>query len=100
MVGEINYNPIGRDGEIIDRPELRPLTRRVLGVPASRLRELSTSYGKLVIAVAGGADKREAILGAMRGRFANVLVTDEETATALISSEPRSALPPKSPAKP
>ena len=87
VVGEINYNPIGRDGQIIDRPELRPLTRRVLGVPASRLRELSTSPGRLVIAVAGGHDKREAILGAMRGRFANVLVTDEETATALVESE-------------
>lgn len=87
VVGEINYHPFGRDGEIIDRPELRPLTRRVLGVPADRLRELSTSYGRLVIAVAGGADKREAILGAMRGRFANVLVTDEETATVLTSSE-------------
>ena len=85
VVGEINYHPFDKDGAIIDRKELRPLTRRVLAVPASRLRELSTAYGKLVIAVAGGADKRAAILGAMRGRFANVLVTDEETATALVS---------------
>ena len=38
-----------------------------------------------MIAVAGGADKRAAILGAMHGRFANVLVTDEETASALVS---------------
>jgi DNA-binding transcriptional regulator LsrR (DeoR family) len=37
------------------------------------------------IAVTGGPDKREAIRGAMRGRFANVLVTDEDTATFLIS---------------
>lgn len=85
VVGEINYHPFDKDGEIIDRKELRPLTRRVLAVPASRLRELSTAPGKLVIAVAGGSDKRAAILGAMRGRFANVLVTDEETATALLS---------------
>ncbi|MGH7267229.1 MAG: sugar-binding transcriptional regulator [Candidatus Rokuibacteriota bacterium] len=85
VVGEINYHPFDRTGAIVDRRELRPLTRRVLAVPPSRLRELSAEYGKLVIAVAGGADKREAILGAMRGRFANVLVTDEETAAALLA---------------
>jgi DNA-binding transcriptional regulator LsrR (DeoR family) len=85
VVGEINYHPFDRDGSLIDRKELRPLTQRVLAVPPSRLRELSTQYGKLVVAVAGGADKREAILGAMRGRFANVLVTDEDTAAALLA---------------
>jgi DNA-binding transcriptional regulator LsrR (DeoR family) len=85
VVGEINYHPFGRDGRLIDRKELRPLTRRVLAVPPSRLCELSAQYGKLVIAVAGGRDKREAILGAMRGRFANVLVTDEDTAEALLA---------------
>ena len=86
VVGEINYHPFDRDGELIDRKELRPLTQRVLAVPPSRLRELSDQYGKLVIAVAGGPDKHEAILGAMRGRFANVLVTDEETAEALLAA--------------
>ena len=70
---------------VIDRKELRPLTRRVLAVPPSRLRDLSAQYGKLVIAVAGGPDKREAIRAAMRGRFANVLVTDEDTAEALLA---------------
>jgi DNA-binding transcriptional regulator LsrR (DeoR family) len=86
VVGEINYHPFDRDGALIDRKELRPLTQRVLAVPPSRLRELSGQYGKLVIAVAGGSDKREAVLGAMRGRFANVLVTDEDTAEALLSA--------------
>jgi DNA-binding transcriptional regulator LsrR (DeoR family) len=86
VVGEINYHPFDRDGALIDRKELRPLTQRVLAVPPSRLRELSGQYGKLVIAVAGGPDKHEAVLGAMRGRFANVLVTDEDTAEALLSA--------------
>src|SRR5581483_3826253 len=86
VVGEINYHPFDRSGELIERRELRPLTRRVLAIPPSRLRELSARYGKLVIAVAGGRDKRDAILGAMRGRFANVLVTDEESAEALLDS--------------
>jgi DNA-binding transcriptional regulator LsrR (DeoR family) len=85
VVGEINYHPYDRNGVIVDRKELRPLTQRVLAVAPGRLRELSAEYGKLVIAVAGGADKREAIQGAMRGRFANVLVTDEDTATALLA---------------
>lgn len=86
VVGEINYHPFDRRGGIVDRRELRPLTRRVLAVPPGRLRELSAEDGKLVVAVAGGPDKREAILGAMRGGYANVLVTDEDTATALLAS--------------
>ncbi len=86
VVGEVNYHPFDRDGALIDRKELRPLTQRVLAVPPSRLRDLSAQYGKLVIAVAGGPDKHAAILGAMRGRFANVLVTDEDTAEALLAS--------------
>jgi DNA-binding transcriptional regulator LsrR (DeoR family) len=90
VVGEINYHPYDRQGRIVDRMELRPLTQRVLGVTAARLRELSASYRKLVIAVAGGPDKRDAILGAMRGRFANVLITDEDTASALVADAPSS----------
>jgi deoxyribonucleoside regulator len=86
VVGEINYHPFDKNGEIVDKSALRPLTRRLLGVSAGRLRELSAAPGRLVIAVAGGPDKREAILGAMRGRFANVLVTDDETAAALLES--------------
>jgi deoxyribonucleoside regulator len=87
VVGEINYHPYDRDGVVVDRKELRPLTQRVLAVTPARLRELSATYGKLVIAVAGGPDKRAAILGAMRGRFANVLVTDEDTAGALLEAD-------------
>jgi deoxyribonucleoside regulator len=86
VVGEINYHPFDRDGALIDRKELRPLTQRVLAVHPSRLHDLSAQYRKMVIAVAGGPDKHAAILGAMRGRFANVLVTDEDTAEALLAS--------------
>jgi deoxyribonucleoside regulator len=86
VVGEINYHPFDQAGALIDRKELRPLTQRVLAVHPSRLRVLSAQYGKLVIAVAGGPDKHDAILGAMRGGFANVVVTDEDTAEALLAS--------------
>lgn len=83
VVGEINYQPFDRNGARVDRPELRALSRRVLAVPAERLREMSREYGKYVIAVAGGPEKLAAIRGALAGRFVNVLITDEETAVAL-----------------
>jgi DNA-binding transcriptional regulator LsrR (DeoR family) len=86
VVGEINYQPIDREGTVVTRKELRALNRRVLSVGADRLQALSRTYGKYVIAVAGGKQKLEAIRGALRGRFMNVLVTDENTALALIDS--------------
>ena len=87
MVGEINYQPFDAEGRAVDRKELRFLTRRVLSVTADRLRALSQAYGKYVIAVAGGAQKLGAIHGALKGRFMNVLVTDEDTALALVGSK-------------
>ena len=84
VVGEINYQPFDARGHISDRKELRGLTRRVLAVSAERLREMSQSYGKYVIAVAGGQQKLAAIRGALRGRFMNVLITDEDTALKLV----------------
>lgn len=84
VVGEINYQPFDRHGRIVDRRELRNLTSRVLAVSADQLRDLSKRYGKYVIAVAGGKGKLPAIRGAMAGRFANVLITDEATALGLV----------------
>ena len=84
VVGEINYQPFDARGQISDRKELRGLTRRVLAVSGERLREMSQSYGKYVIAVAGGQGKLAAIRGALRGRFMNVLITDEDTALKLV----------------
>ncbi len=37
-----------------------------------------------VIGIAGGDNKVEAILGALRGGFINILITDEETALKII----------------
>lgn len=84
VVGEINYQPFDVRGQVSDRKELRELTRRVLAVSAERLRALSKSYGKYVIAVAGGQQKRQAIRGALRGGFMSVLITDEDTALTLL----------------
>lgn len=96
IVGEINYQPFDRNGRIVDRRELRNLTDRVLSVSSDRLRELSRQYGRYVIAVAGGRQKSEAIRGALLGGFVNVLVTDEETALALVEGDdPRASFPEK-----
>ncbi len=44
-----------------------------------------------VIGVAGGAGKLEAILGALRGGYVNILITDDMTAAMLLEKEERFA---------
>ena len=84
IVGEINYQPFDAEGPIVDEPELRALMRRVLSVGGERLQDLSRRDDRYVIAVAGGKSKIEAVRGALRGRFMNVLVTDEDVAQAVL----------------
>jgi DNA-binding transcriptional regulator LsrR (DeoR family) len=84
VVGEVNYQPFDAGGKVVDRPELRPLSRRMLSVTADRLQALSRAESKHVIAVAGGRQKLGAIRAALHGRFLNVLITDENTALALV----------------
>jgi len=84
VVGEINYQPFDASGQVVDRPELRILMHRVLSVDSGRLQALSRREDRHVIAVAGGRGKADAIRGAVNGRFMNVLVTDEDVATALL----------------
>lgn len=43
---------------------------------------------ELAVAIAGGLRKVEAILGTLRGRLCNVLITDEQTAKALLARAP------------
>jgi len=88
VVGEINYQPFDAEGRIVDRPELRALMRRVLSVDGDRLRALSRRDDRYVVAVAGGKPKLEAVRGALRGRFMNVLVTDVDVAAALLRATP------------
>ena len=84
VVGEINYQPIDAEGRLVDRPELRALMLRVLSVVGERLRALARRDDRWVIAVAGGRPKLDAVRGALRGRFVNVLVTDADCAVALL----------------
>jgi len=53
---------------------------RRIGLGLDRLREMPN-----VVGVAGGRHKAEAVLGAIRGGFLKVLVTDENTAEELLA---------------
>lgn len=89
VVGEINYQPFDAQGALVDRPELRALMRRILSVESSRLQALSRCRDRYVVAVAGGRAKAEAVRGALRGSFMNVLVTDEDCAAILLAPRRR-----------
>ena len=83
VVGEIDYQPFNAGGTPVNEPELRALMRRILSVEAGRLQALSRRRDRRVIALAGGRAKIEAVRGALRGRFMDVLVTDDTVASAL-----------------
>ncbi len=53
----------------------------VIGMELSQIRAC-----KQVIALAGGLDKRNAILGALKGNYIDVLITDYPTARELIKA--------------
>ncbi len=56
------------------------LNRRAVGIGIKTLQNIET-----VIAVAGGEAKSAAILGALRGRFLNILVTDDLAARKILA---------------
>ena len=64
-------------------PVSSSLDERVIGITAEQLRRIDRCVG-----VAGGARKYDAILGALRGGWINVLVTDRATAGRLIAEAP------------
>lgn len=75
VVGDICSRFIDVHGNII-RSEI---TDRTVAIELERLRELSYSIG-----VAESLNKVPSILGALRGKFINVLITDEVTAEEII----------------
>jgi DNA-binding transcriptional regulator LsrR (DeoR family) len=62
----------GNDGAI-------PINARIIGIDLPDLRHIP-----IVLAVARGAVKAPALLGALRGRYFNVLATDEQAAQAVL----------------
>ena len=75
-VGDICLRFFDAQGERIESD----VDRRVIGVSLEQLRETDRSVG-----IAGGARKYDAILGALKGRWINVLVTDSATAERLLA---------------
>lgn len=78
-VGEMLGWPFDAEGRPVDKG----VGGRVTSVP------LRVSPDRLILAVAGGAAKVPAILGALRGRLISGLTTDEETARLLIAAKDR-----------
>jgi DNA-binding transcriptional regulator LsrR (DeoR family) len=76
-VGDICFRYYTADGV----PLRSSLMRRIIGIDLPALRTC-----KRVVGVAGGARKVQAILGALRGKLLNVLITDQRTAQALIDA--------------
>ena len=77
-VGDLLGHFYDRNGEILDLD----LHRHVVAVTPEDMRKIPA-----VAAVAAGPEKVEAILGLLRGRLANILVTDEPTARELLGRE-------------
>ena len=72
-------------GRFIDaqgRPVAGPLDDRMIGLELDELKAVDRR-----IAVAGGFDKVPAILAALRGRLANVLVTDAATGQGILNAD-------------
>ncbi|MCS6773899.1 MAG: sugar-binding transcriptional regulator [Anaerolineae bacterium] len=74
-VGDVCAIPVDLHGRVLSLP----ISRRVIGVDAQTLSQIHTRIG-----IACGEVKVKPILGALRSRLINVLVTDEATASAVL----------------
>lgn len=84
--GELNAIRPGAVGDICGRfysadgtPQPSPFEDRIVGVDLDDLRRARHAIG-----VAGGDDKVQPILGALRGGFINTLITDETTLRSIL----------------
>ena len=84
-VGDIAYQLFGSSGEPIafSWEEMN----QVIAVPLTKFREITEAPARHVIAVAGGWDKKEAVLGALLGRYFDILVIDTSVAKYLLNED-------------
>jgi DNA-binding transcriptional regulator LsrR (DeoR family) len=75
-VGDICGQHFSLTGEWLDID----INRRIVGISLDALCKIST-----VIGVAGGSPKGAAILGALRGGYVNVLITDDQAAQKVLA---------------
>jgi DNA-binding transcriptional regulator LsrR (DeoR family) len=91
VVGDIALRFFNADG----KPVATPFAERTIGVGLEEIRGIGKRVG-----VAGGPEKRAAMLAALRGGHVNVLVTDADTACAIVREQNRHGLSkPERPAK-
>lgn len=74
-VGDVCGHMFTGDGELVDTE----FSRRIVSIDVAALRGIPR-----VVGVSAGAAKAEAVLGALRARLLNVLVTDDRTARAVL----------------
>jgi len=74
-VGDVLGHLFDKDGRLV--PNL--IEDRLMGLSLEELRHI-----RKVICLAGGTPKVPSILGALRGGYVNVLITDEDTAHAIL----------------
>jgi DNA-binding transcriptional regulator LsrR (DeoR family) len=84
-VGDICARHFDSHGRILDLP----INRRIVGIDISVLHRIPW-----VVGVAGGLAKAPAILGALRGRHVNVLITDDAAAREVLHLEEMAAAEP------
>ena len=75
-VGDICGNQIDIHGEIYETE----INERTIGIELSKLKKIPHR-----ICIASGAQKAETILGTLRGKYINSLVTDEDAAMRILS---------------
>ncbi|MFC3073795.1 sugar-binding transcriptional regulator [Shinella pollutisoli] len=79
-VGDLLFHFYDRNGELIEHP----INDRVMSVDVDRIRR-----APLRILASGGAEKADAMIGAMRLVQPTVLITDEESARAMLADAGR-----------
>ncbi len=81
-VGNICLRYFNKDGALADTD----LNEHVIGVTLEQLKKVNTT-----IAIAGGMRKSEAILGALRGGWIDILVTDDQVASYICGDQAHAA---------
>lgn len=77
-VGDVLSHFYDKDGNLV----YTPIEDRLISTPLSTLKELTN-----VIGVAAGTNKADAIRAALRGKYLNILITDEDTAIKLLNAD-------------
>lgn len=81
-VGDVLSHFIDKDGNLLNTM----MEERLISTPLEKLKSL-----KNVIGVAAGDNKVDAIRAALRGRYLDVLITDDKTAEKLLDIQPATA---------